>query len=185
MTLDTTSLGIVHSLIQSHISASSETVKFISSPTVRPCTLIDPESCSDNSISPSKTLGMLYEQQEEADAFQWAWTESHVTLPDCVLFTVCQSSFIHHRKRYLLPGERWWWHKMSKQEGYSWMHTFHSAWFWHMTWRQQQKERGKKAKFSKPTKKMGEELAAKKRERQQNFGSSEIEYQKAKIYPGS
>lgn len=59
-----------------------------------------------------------------------------------------------------------------------WIHTFHSAWFWHMTWRQQQKEREKKkAKFSKPTKKMGEELAAKKR-RQQNFGSSEIEYQR-------
>lgn len=35
----------------------------------------------------------------------------------------------------------------------------------------------KKAKFSKPTKKMGEELAAKKRH-QQNFGSSEIEYQR-------
>lgn len=35
----------------------------------------------------------------------------------------------------------------------------------------------KKAKFSKPTKKTGEELAAKKR-CQQNFGSSEIEYKR-------
>ena len=57
-----------------------------------------------------------------------------------------------------------------------WIHTFHSAWFWQMTRRQQQKGK-KKKKFSKPTKKMGEELAAKKR-CQQNFGSSEIEYRR-------
>lgn len=47
-----------------------------------------------------------------------------------------------------------------------------------MTQRQQQKERKKKhPKFSKPTKKMGEELAANKR-CQQTSGSSETEYKR-------
>ena len=120
---------------------------------------------------------MLYEQQE-ADAFQWAWAESHVTLPDCVLFTSCQSSFIHHRKRYLLPGERWWWHKMSKQEG--WLNTYISFCLILTNDTKTTTERkGKKKhpKFSKPTKKMGEELAANKR-CQQTSGSSETEHKR-------
>ena len=60
-----------------------------------------------------------------------------------------------------------------------WIHTFHSAWFWQMTQRQQQKEREKKKhpKFSKPTKKMGEELAANKR-CQRTSGSSETEHKR-------
>ena len=89
--------------------------------------------------------------------------------------SLCQSSFIHHSKRYLLPGERWWWHKTSKQEG--WLNTYISFCVILTNDTKTTTERKKKKKFSKPTKKMGEELAAKKR-CQQNFGSSEIEYRR-------